>query len=369
MHPFVFFPIFAPYSQWNPDRGTNTPENAEVNECMEQVFPGAQPFISTWYCLEFLKRSALSDPSGFDYNGLARSMEAMLLWSFHMRASLLDWDEHQLWGFLNFYVDPPAECTTSSNVTRFIQNNFSPFRDWQINPDWRLFKRINKDGSLRSIVCESRTRLVTHVRRFFEFYLSVTMSTRENPVGKILRNRGSHLAKAHDLPVLTEHQLDWLFEFAITCNQSRLHTLDAAVYLAFARYTNFTAKSVIGSHRNTATLDQIRLEKDGGWSFSPTADDILGSWQRLPTPFNRVFEAHLRSLHIDSALPLPAYPLFPQLNGVDGNGTYVVKENLDRFRVFLAEAARSDEDPEIAEAADSFSKLSYRMVRRSACKH
>jgi hypothetical protein len=195
------------------------------------------------------------------------------------------------------------------------------------------------------------------------------MSTRENPAGKLLPNLESFLATTNELPVLTERQLDWLFEFAIDCKQSRLRPLDAAVYLAFARYTKLTAKSVVGSQQNTTSLNQIRLETDGSWSFSSTADDIQGSWQRLPTSFNRVFEARLRSLQIDSSQPLPAYPLFPHLNSVDGCAIDIVHHYLVQFRKLLAEAARSNGDPEIVKAADSFSKLSYTMVRRSACKH
>jgi hypothetical protein len=76
----------------------------------------------------------------------------MLLWSFHTRVPLLDWDEQQVDGFLSFYCDPPVGCTAASVRNRFLEDYSAQFKDWAINPDWRLFRRTpGGNGSLNPV--------------------------------------------------------------------------------------------------------------------------------------------------------------------------------------------------------------------------
>jgi hypothetical protein len=77
----------------------------------------------------------------------------MLLWSFHTRMPLLDWDEQQVDDFLSFYCDPPVGCTAASVRNRFLEDYSSAqFKDWAINPDWRLFRRTpGGNGSLNPV--------------------------------------------------------------------------------------------------------------------------------------------------------------------------------------------------------------------------
>lgn len=264
MHPFVFFPIVPPYSQWHPELGTNVPECTAVCEQMEKVSPEAQPFISTWYCMEFLKHCAITNPSGFKYSTLASNLDAMLLWSFHTHVPLLDWKEQQVRRFLDFYCDPPVGCTGSAVHSRFVEECSVPFRDWAINPEWRLFRRTaSGPGSLTPITREPCRRLASHLQHFFDFYKSSTGSPRANPAAEAPRLTWK-LPISKGSVVLTEKQLDWLFTDALSSRVHARQSLQVMVYLGLARYTDLTAKQIIGNFNAGFTLDRLRLESDGG---------------------------------------------------------------------------------------------------------
>jgi len=365
MRPFIFFPIFPAYSQWRPERGTNVPESIAVCDRLEKVCPDAQPFSGTWYCMEFLKRSAITNPTGFRYNELTRCLEAMLLWSFHARVPLLDWDEQQVDGFLSFYCDPPVGCTAASVRNRYLEDYSAPFKDWAINPDWRLFRRTpGGNGSLNPVTRERFLRLVFHVKRFFDFYLLSTGSPRANPAdGFSSASRNLNWSKSS--VVLTERQLDWLLTDALASRVHRRQALQMMMYFGLARYTNLTAKQVVGSPSAQFTLDRLRHETDGDWSLSASSNGVSDNWLRLPAAMSPLIERYLQSRQVDLFRALPNLPLFPQLSNVDGYKTYSMSTYVKRIRELVADAARVDDDPDIAASADCFRKLSFSMVRRS----
>lgn len=366
MRPFVFFPIIPPYSQWHPGLGTNVPECTAVCEQMEKVSPDAQPFTSTWYCMEFLKHSALTNPSGFKYTQLACNLDAALLWSFHTHVPLLDWDEQRVLCFLDFYCDPPVGCTAVAAHSRFVEECSVPFKDWAINPEWRLFRRTpSGPGLLMPLTRDPCRRLVSNLQHFFDFYRWYTGSRRANPAEdassitrKFPMSRGS--------AVLTEKQLDWLFTFALSSRVHARQSLQLAVYLGLARYTNLTAKQIIGNFNMGFTLDRLRLESDGDWSLSEALSGVPESWRRLPKPMSPLIQRYLQSRHVDLGRPLPNLPLFTHLNGVDGYKADSVSSNLRLLREPVANAASADSDPDIAASAEAFRKVTFRMVRRSS---
>ncbi|WP_368839721.1 hypothetical protein [Pseudomonas guariconensis] len=366
MHPFVFFPIVPPYSQWHPELGTNVPECTAVCEQMEKVSPEAQPFISTWYCMEFLKHCAITNPSGFKYSTLASNLDAMLLWSFHIHVPLLDWKEQQVQRFLDFYCDPPVGCTGSAVHSRFVEECSVPFRDWAINPEWRLFRRTaSGPGSLTPITRESCKRLAAHLQHFFDFYRSFTGSSRANPAEEVT-SITSRLSKSKSLVVLTEKQLDWLFTDALSSRVHARQSLQVMVYLGLARYTNLTAKQIIGNFNAGFTLDRLRLESDGGWSLAKVSNGVSESWMRLPKPMTPLIQRYLQSRHVDLSRPLPNLPLFPQLNGVDAYNFDSMSSYVQKLSKLVANAASADGDPDIAASAEVFRKVAFSVVRRSS---
>ncbi|VVN40759.1 hypothetical protein PS676_05358 [Pseudomonas fluorescens] len=365
MCPFIFFPIFPAYSQWRPERGTNVPESIAVCDRLEKVCPGAQPFSGTWYRMEFLKRSAITNPTGFRYNELTRCLEPMLLWSFHTRVSLLDWDEQQVDGFLSFYCDPPVGCTAVSVRNRFLEDYSAPFKDWAINPDWRLFRRTpDGNGTLKPVTRDAFLRLVFHVKHFFDFYLSSTGSPHANPANEV-SSASRNLNWSKSSVVFTERQLDWLLTDALTSRVHSRQALQMMMYLGFARYTNLTAKQVVGSPSAQFTLDRLRRETDGGWSLSASSSGVSNSWLRLPAPMSPLIERYLQSRQVDLIRALPNLPLFPQLSDVEGYKPDSVSTYVKRIRELVADAALADDDPGIAASADCFRKLTFSMVRRS----
>jgi hypothetical protein len=366
MRPFIYFPIFPPYSQWRPERGTNVPESIAVCDCLEKVCPDAQPFSGTWYCMEFLKRSAITNPTGFRYNELTRYLEPMLLWSFHTRVPLLDWDEQQVDGFLSFYCDPPLGCTAASVGNRFLKDYSAPFKDWAINPDWRLFRRTpGVNRSLNPVTRDVFLRLVSLLRHFFDFYLLSTGSPHANPADEF-SSSSRKLNWSRSSVVLTETQLDWLLTDALTSRVKSRHALQVMMYLGFARYTNLTAKQVVGSPSEQFTLDRLRHETDGDWSLSVSSSGVSDSWLRLPATMSPLIERYLQSRQLDLIRAMPNLPLFPHLSEVDGYKNDSMSNYVEIIRVLVADAARGDDDPGIAVSADCFRKLSFSMVRRSA---
>jgi len=259
MRPFVFFPIFPPYSQWRPDRGTNVPECTAVCDQLENVPADAQPFTSTWYCMEFLTYSAITNPSGFRYSLLARSLEAMLLWSFHIQAPLLGWDDAQMHGFLDFFCNPPVGCTAAASRSHYLEDRAAPFKDWVINPDWRLFRRSsNKNGGLIPVTRDVFLRMVSDVKKFFDFYLLSTQSARPNPTEGVSRESWG-LDRSTSSAILTEKQLDWLLTDALSSHVHSRHALQVMIYLGLARYTNLTAKQIVGSPDAQMSRDALQF--------------------------------------------------------------------------------------------------------------
>lgn len=366
MRPFVFFPIFPPYSQWRPDRGTNVPESIAVCDQLENVPADAQPFTSTWYCMEFLTHCAITNPSGFKYNQLARSLEAMLLWSFHTRVPLLDWDYAQVQGFLDFYCNPPVECTAVATHSRYLEDHAAPFKDWVINPEWVLFRRTpTGSGDLAPVTRDRAQHMQMDAKKFFEFYLSVTHSIRPNPA------EGSYSASwnldwSRSSATLTEKQLDWLLKEALTSHGHNRHGSQVMVYLGFARYTNLTARQIVGSPDAQFSLDNLRRDSHGEWSLLTTFSGISDSWSRLPMPMSALIERYLQSRHVDLTRPMPNLPLFPHLDDVNGYRLESMSRYVVRVRKRLADAARIDQDPDIAGSAERFRMLSFFMVRRSS---
>jgi hypothetical protein len=315
--------------------------------------------------MEFLKRSAITNPTGFRYNEMTRCLEAMLLWSFHTRVSLLDWDEQQVDGFLSFYCDPPLGCSAASVGNRFLEDYSAPFKDWAINPDWRLFRRIpDGNGSLNPVSRNAFAGLVFHVKHFFDYYLLSTGSPHANPADGF-SSASSGLNWCKSSVVLTERQLDWLLTDALTSRVHRRQAIQVMMYFGFARYTKLTAKQVVGSPSAQLTLDRLRHETDGDWSLSVPSSGVSESWLRLPAPMSPLIEKYLQTRQVDLIRALPNLPLFPQLSGVVGYNYSAISVYVKRIRELVADAALADDDPDIAASADCFRKISFSMVRRS----
>ncbi|MNJ49790.1 hypothetical protein D3C77_450410 [compost metagenome] len=241
-----------------------------------------------------------------------------------------------------------------------------PFRNWAINPEWRLFRRTaSGPGSLTHITREPCKRLATHLQHFFDFYRSFTGCPRANPAEDVT-SITSKLPKSKSSVVLTQKQLDWLFADALSSRVHARQSLQVMVYLGLARYTNLTAKQIIGNFNAGFTLDRLRLESDGDWSLSEVSNGVSESWRRLPKPMTPLIQRYLQSRHVDLSRPLPNLPLFPQLNGVDGYKFDSMSCYVQMLREPVANAASADSDPDIAASAEVFRKVAFSMVRRSS---
>ncbi|EPJ2808126.1 hypothetical protein ACTHGN_001137 [Pseudomonas putida] len=364
-HPFILFPIFPPYKHWFPKSAQAFPANRNVNAHMEAIDPRAQPFMSAWYCNEYLTWRGFVHMDEQVYSVMTRSLETMLLWSFSQKISLLDWDESHVDSYAMFCAQPPESWTSSAPHQKYAELPHTPFYDWQINQEWRPFKRSVCDtGDVGEIVATSHNRRINCAREFFGFYHSMTMSARPNPVSRRM-HAPPKLPKNHGLPTFTDHQMDWLFKFALEDGLQSDKALEIGVLMSFARWTDFPPATVIGTYQNSSSLAQFTRSNNGQWLFSPDAALGPGDSFCMPMAFTPIFDGYLRSIGVDPISELPTTPLFPKAEGGDGYQADTILRHLYRFRRAASSAARECCDVEIQKIAAQIGDLSYRMMRRS----
>lgn len=365
-HPFIPFPIFPGYSFWLPNGSQDLPANENVRAHLEAVDPAAQPFICTWYCSQYLQWRLLGGINSVNYRIVVRNLESMLLWSFAHKTPLLDWDELQLDKFRSFCVNPPKSWTNRSPLSKYVVNRLAPFSVWAINKEWRPFSRgFNGDGSLGLTVAGTHLRLLAEVRRFFDFYRSITSSKLPNPAAKALL-RPSGLPKRLGTSHLSVRQMDWLFKFALEYNQPPVKVLEVAVILGFARWTSLSMDAIMGSPENPSSFDQFKRDGDSQWRYSPSAGLDIDSWHTLPITFTPLLDSYLLSMGINPLHPLPAKPLFPLRPGGLGCKADTAFGHITSFGISASHHAHVSEDEEVKQGVAKFQKLNFSMVRRSA---
>lgn len=212
--PLVPFPIFPPLRYWHGSQSFSSLANRSVSERLRKIDPISQPFSTVELCNEFLGRSAQNCPGPMQFGAVIRKLELMLMWSFHRGISLLSWDADLAVAFLKFWKHPPATWTSSTTHLRFIPDTQVPFIDWQINDRWRMFRRpLGADGNPVVPVLSVLCALVKVAFDFFDFCQSTGRSSGENPFANWSANEVLRLSRSRARPVLSKHQMDWMFEF------------------------------------------------------------------------------------------------------------------------------------------------------------
>ncbi|MDR7283148.1 hypothetical protein J2X84_001972 [Pseudomonas corrugata] len=363
MSPFVPFPIFPPYQFWMPEDSYPVPVNVEVCARLEEIDPAAQPFTSVYFCHAFLRWYAITAPRhSFEYSLSVHPLETLVLWSFVKKKPLVELRADDIDELMSFYVAPPATWSAPP-VAKYIENYVIPFSEWTINPRWRPFNRAyDQDGTSAPIVRQSTSDRFKVMRDFFDFYLGLVGSNRKNPVSAFRFLQRLQTPRKSVPPILTERQLDWLFEFAAHCGRPLSPKI--AVFLSLARFTEHSATAIVGDELNKSTLDQFRRSELGRWSFSIVKGG--DGYQQLPVGFNPILESFLRAAGVNARSPLPSTHLFPKLFRSDGLTKASIAREIIRFRKGLVEAAQASDDPEIQIAVNLYKNLSFSLVRRSA---
>lgn len=365
--PLVPFPIFPPLRYWHGSQSFSSLANRSVSERLRKIDPISQSFSTVELCNEFLGRSAQNCPGPMQFGAVIRKLELMLMWSFHRGISLLSWDADLAVEFLKFWKHPPATWTASTTHLRFIPDTQVPFIDWQINDRWRMFRRpLGADGNPVVPVLSVLCALVKVAADFFDFCQSTGRSSRENPFANWSANEVLRLSRSRARPVLSKHQMDWMFEFVAERIAVR-RSYEVRVFLALARDTRYSTLSIVGSGSNPGSLMQFSRGENGGWKYSVTDSLISEDWFALPAEFDFQLETYLAAIDIDPLNTLPPCPLFPYPDKLRGYSFSALTSHLEEFREELALQARRSDDVEIRNGAENFGALSFSMVRRSAC--
>lgn len=366
--PLVIFPIFPLYRYWFPTASNHSPMNRFVELRLREIDPAAQPFHCVELCNQYLVWRAQLSFNQHTFSLVVRALEAVLLWSFDRRISLLAWDNCLACEFIEFWTHPPAEWKESAIHLRYIPKAGIPFSDWPINEHWRLFRRkIGPDGKDVLPVHHTLSAVIKEARGLYDFYNSMASCPIPNPFLDMDGLNAVVLRRQPDAPLLSQRQLDWVFEFSEKSERQAARSHEVRVFLAFARDTPFRVYSIVGTAHNPGLLSQFRRKDDGVWMYSATGRvNNNDDWHLLPQAFARQFEAYLTAMCIDPIKPLPPTPLFPQSNPAYGYSSDAISQHVENYRKELANKAEHSADQEIRDGSVKFGQLNFSLIRRSA---
>ncbi|WP_224788196.1 hypothetical protein [Pseudomonas fluorescens] len=104
----------------------------------------------------------------------------MINWSFANNLSLLDWTRADYESYADFIRSPADDWAIAGKQPRFIVSPGMDYRDWPINPHWKLFQRARAADSSSEIDKNVWKREIRCVTQFLDFYLKDVGSTRRN---------------------------------------------------------------------------------------------------------------------------------------------------------------------------------------------
>ena len=360
VHPFVPFPIFPPYSHWYPNRETRFPSNLQVLARLDELEVVTQPFISIWYANRFLCWIAHNwTPMGSHahYHSCVKGLERMLNWSFANRICLLDWTRTDFERYAEFIQNPPPSWKAPGKQVRYLGSPAKDFRDWPINPNWRVFHSRRGAEPAREMDRNVWQVEIRCVSQFMDFYLKDVCATRKNVAAERLKTL--EFRKQEARAEITDEIMDWILD-ALRSVDLSAHTVHVvSFYLIIARHSVRPLSQVLGNASAPGRIDQFSRNDQGVWHEAhPKTRD--------PTPlspeFGRAFERYLNYLNIDPEGPLPASSLFARESSVDpllGQGLlYMIRSIRER----LADLAQLSDSPNIARAADDIRRLTAVMV-------
>ncbi|WP_154215218.1 hypothetical protein [Pseudomonas syringae] len=181
--PFIPFPIFPPYDNWQPNRVKRFPANSYVSARLNEVDESCLPFMSAWYAdryLNWIAHSWSPQTAHVQYYLTINGLEKMLNWSFANNVSLLDWTDADFKSYVGFIQTHDSAWATRSVQPRFLVSPGKDFHDYPINPDWKLFQSARAANSSDAIDRNVWKREIRSVTQFMDFYLKDVSATRPN---------------------------------------------------------------------------------------------------------------------------------------------------------------------------------------------
>lgn len=362
-------PIFPPYQLWDP-YPEYFPENRYAQAYLKGFSADCEPFTATSFCSWYLRSIAPSwrDPQT-DYNVATHHLESMLNWSFLQGTSLLNWTDEQFIEYLHFRHQPPASWIGAKACPRYVDSHSLPFSEWEPNPRWRPFqlKLDCTQGVAPASVLRMIHRNYSWAAGFFH-YCHLNSWVRD-PKGKTFTPKevAAALPVATSNDALSDHEMQWIFSRVSEAERKGLRPREVIMYMAFARYTKISIDEVTETPQAPGGLAYFVINEHGLWEWRSPGSSFSPSGATLSQEFVHHLEDYLLHLGIDSSVPLPQSPVFPQRrNPAAGVSTLRLAVHLADFRDLLGNAAKESSDSLISSSEAKFRKINWTMIRRGA---
>lgn len=359
MRPFIPFPIFPSYDNWQPSRVKRFPTNFQVTARLSEVDESCLPFISAWYADQYLSWTAHSwnpQTAHLQYYKTIHGLEKMLNWSFANSLSLLDWTDADFKGYVGFIKTPNGDWASSSNHARFLVSPGKDYCDYPINPLWKLFNTSRASDSSAAIDKNVWKREIRSVTQFLDFYLKSVAATRPNVAAAKLD--WLSFKESEPRGTISDLVLEWIFETLPSLLSPHTFRL-IEMYLTIARHTGRPMWQVLGTLSSPGRVDQFMRNEHGHWLESNPRN---GPPVLLPLAFSKTFDRYLVYLNIDASQPLPTLSLFPKENSLGAYDLRGLWRITCSIRESLADAALASDNPDIVSAAGEIRRLTTALV-------
>ncbi|RML35355.1 Integrase protein [Pseudomonas savastanoi pv. glycinea] len=360
VRPFIPFPIFPPYSHWYPNREASFPSNLQILSRLNELDVATQPFISTWYADRFVNWSAHNwNPATahLQYRTCTQGLEKMLNWSFANEVCLLDWTHEDFDDYSEFIQNPPPDWEAPGKQTRYLGTPAKDFKDWAINPNWKLFQRNHNSEPSGAIDKNVWKREIRCVKQFLDFYLKDVRATRKNVADRTPETLV--FKEPEPRATITDETMTWMLSALPRLPLSAHDVQVVSMYLVIARHSVRPMWQVLGNLSAPGRIDQFSRNDQGVWQEPHRKTGLPTA---LPPEFGRAFERYLNYLNIDPGLPLPGSILFSKENSSDALVIKGLWRMILQIREGLADLAQASNSPNIVRAADDIRSLTAAMV-------
>ncbi|MEE4333417.1 hypothetical protein V2J70_07960 [Pseudomonas alliivorans] len=218
----------------------------------------------------------------------------MLNWSFANGLCLLDWTRADFEEYSALIQNPPSDWEALGKQTRYIGTPAKDFRDWPINPNWKLFQSNRGADSTDKIDKNVWKREIRCVKQFLDFYLKDVQVTHENVADHVPETLLFREPKPR--ASLSDETINWMLGALQRLDLSTHDLQVITMYLVVARHSIRPMWQVLGTPSSPGRIDQFSRNGQGVWQ---EPHHKTGQPTPLPAEFGRAFERYLSYLNID----------------------------------------------------------------------
>lgn len=375
------FPIFPAYENFPPD-SRSFPPNVHIRAKLEQLDGTLRSMETCQYAWKFIQSKTLTSGtlSSNRYGECARSIEAILNWSFLVRKrSVFDWRAEDVREFINFFVTPTSAWVGLNRSKRLIFSKSIPHTDQEINPQWRIFVRKNNEAPVErtvQILCSLTAEFLTLISSSAENNLpslqgAISEASRGATILRKFIGREFFLAK--ESYVLNAGEVEWLLIMVKSriletpCGSHVYNKYQRVIFaLAVAYYTQTPLCSISRRQNHIGVLSQFKRSIIGEWSFYERPGSNLRPVIHLSSDFTPYLETYLNHLGFQDFDNLPAHPTLSNPGTGHAYSSDTVSWWIEDLRAEAAKSASESPDAKIRVRSYAFLRLNFSLVRRSS---